>query len=142
MSEIKRANLALRARHPGLTPEALEPIYYREALAFIREQPMAWAGLMARKVFYSGCPNRPFVPAALPRRTSGRRSVSYVGVLPFAVLGLVGLVRRGRAPMPLVLLAVGVRAGVARVLPGERYRIPVADPALLVCRRRLAGARG
>jgi len=45
--------------HPGLTPEALEPIYYREALAFIRDQPSAWAWLMLRKVFYTVVPVGP-----------------------------------------------------------------------------------
>ena len=34
--QLKRENVALRARHAGLTPEELEPIYYREARRFIR----------------------------------------------------------------------------------------------------------
>jgi hypothetical protein len=128
---IKRANLALRNRHPGLTPEQMEPVYYREALTFIREQPGAWLGLMARKVFYTIVPIGPSYRLHSPLYF-GASVVSYLGVLPFGVLGLAGLARRGKVPEPLVLLALSsILVGLV-FFPSERYRIPVLDPALLV----------
>lgn len=57
--DLKRANVALREAHPGLTAEQLEPIYYREAWSFIRQQPLSWAWLMLRKAFYTVVPIGP-----------------------------------------------------------------------------------
>jgi 4-amino-4-deoxy-L-arabinose transferase-like glycosyltransferase len=128
---IKRANLALRERHPGLTPEELEPVYYREALAFIREQPGAWALLMARKVFYTVVPFGPSYRLHSPLYF-GASVLSYLGVLPFGILGLIRLVRRGTVPVPLVLLAASSVLLCLVFFPQERFRIPVLDPALLV----------
>ena len=130
--EIKRANLALRARHPGMTPEALEPIYYREAATFIRDQPLAWAWLMLRKVFYTVVPVGPSYRLHSPLYF-GASLLSYLSVLPFALLGLAGLSRRGSLPVPLLLLAAAsLLAGIV-FFPQERFRIPIVDPALLVC---------
>jgi 4-amino-4-deoxy-L-arabinose transferase-like glycosyltransferase len=130
--DIKRANAALRARFPGLAPEALEPIYYREALAFIRDQPSAWAWLMLRKVFYTVVPVGPSY-----RLHSGlyfgASLLSYLSVLPFALLGLAGLRRRGTLPGPLLLLALASVLACVVFFPQERFRIPIVDPALLVC---------
>ena len=39
--DLKRAELAFRAGHPGLTPEQLEPLYYRDAFVWIRGHPGA-----------------------------------------------------------------------------------------------------
>src|SRR5690606_34978061 len=55
--DIKRDNLRLRAAHPGWTPEELEAVYYREALASIGADPLRWLTLLPRKAFYL------FVPA-------------------------------------------------------------------------------
>lgn len=129
--QLKRENVALRARHPGLSPEALEPIYYREALQFIRERPGAWMALMARKVFYTVVPVGPSyrLHSAL---YYGASALSYLAVLPFALLGLAALVRAGRLPVPLLLLAASACLVGLVFFPQERFRIPVLDPTLLV----------
>jgi 4-amino-4-deoxy-L-arabinose transferase-like glycosyltransferase len=129
--QLKRENVALRARHAGLTPEELEPIYYREAWRFIREQPVAWAGLMARKAFYAIVPVGPSyrLHSAL---YFGASVVSYLAVLPFALMGVWRLARAGRLPVPLLLLAASSFLVCLVFFPQERFRIPVVDPALLV----------
>ena len=129
--QLKRENVALRARHPGLSPEELEPIYYREAMRFIRDQPAAWAGLMLRKVFYSVVPVGPSyrLHSAL---YFGASVVSYLAVLPFALMGLGRLARAGRVPVPLLLLAASSLLVCLVFFPQERFRIPVVDPTLLV----------
>jgi len=129
--DLKRANVALRAQHPGMTPEALEPIYYREAMRFIRERPGAWMRLLARKAFYTVVPTGPSyrLHSAL---YFGASAASYLAVLPFALLGLAGLARRGRMPAPLLLLAASSLLVCLVFFPQERFRIPVVDPALLV----------
>jgi hypothetical protein len=129
--QLKRANLALRARNPGLTPEELEPIYYREALQFIREQPSAWAVLMVRKAFYTVVPIGPSyrLHSAL---YFGASVVSYLAVLPFAVLGFLSLARGGRLPVPLLLLAASSVLVCLVFFPQERFRIPLVDPTILV----------
>jgi 4-amino-4-deoxy-L-arabinose transferase-like glycosyltransferase len=129
--QLKRENVALRARHAGLTPEELEPIYYREALGFIREQPLAWAALMARKTFYAIVPIGPSyrLHSAL---YFGASVVSYLAVLPFALMGLARLARAGRLPVPLLLLAASSFLVCLVFFPQERFRIPVVDPTLLV----------
>jgi len=129
---IKRANLALRAQHPGMTPEALEPIYYREALTFIREQPLAWAWLMLRKAFYTIVPVGPSYRLHSPLYFAAS-VVSYLSVLPFALLGVAGLRRRGRLPVPLLLLAGASVLACLVFFPQERFRIPIVDPVLVVC---------
>jgi hypothetical protein len=129
--QLKRENVALRARHPGLTPEELEPIYVRETLRFIREQPGAWAWLIARKAFYAVVPVGPSyrLHSAL---YFGASVVSYLAVLPFALMGLVRLARSGRLPVPLLLLAASSFLVCLVFFPQERFRIPIVDPALLV----------
>jgi 4-amino-4-deoxy-L-arabinose transferase-like glycosyltransferase len=129
--QLKRENVALRARHAGLTPEELEPIYYREARRFIREQPVAWARLMARKAFYAIVPVGPSyrLHSAL---YFGASVVSYLAVLPFALMGLARLARAGRLPVPLLLLAASSFLVCLVFFPQERFRIPVVDPTLLV----------
>ncbi len=129
--QLKRENVALRARHPGLTPEELEPLYYRDALRFIREQPVAWAGLMMRKAFYTVVPVGPSyrLHSAL---YYGASLLSYLAVLPFALAGFVRLARAGRLPVPLLLLAGSSFLVCLVFFPQERFRIPVVDPTLLV----------
>ena len=129
--QLKRENVALRARHAGLTPEELEPIYYREARRFIREQPVAWARLMARKAFYAIVPIGPSyrLHSAL---YFGASVVSYLAVLPFALMGVARLAGTGRLPVPLLLLAASSFLVCLVFFPQERFRIPVVDPTLLV----------
>ena len=129
--QLKRENVALRARHAGLTPEELEPIYYREARRFIREHPVAWAQLLARKAFYAVVPLGPSyrLHSAL---YFGASVASYLAVLPFALMGLARLARAGRLPVPLLLLAASSFLVCLVFFPQERFRIPVVDPTLLV----------
>lgn len=129
--DIKRANLALRARHPGSTPEALEPIYYQEALRFIADQPGAWVRLMFRKVYYAVVP---FGPSYRLHSTLyfGASAASYLAVLPFGLMGLAALRRRGSLPAPLLVLAAASLLVCVVFFPQERFRIPVVDPTLLV----------
>jgi 4-amino-4-deoxy-L-arabinose transferase-like glycosyltransferase len=129
--DLKRANLALRAQHPGLTPEALEPVYYGQALQFIRDRPGAWAQLLLRKAFYTIVPLGPSYRLHSPLYF-GASAVSYLAVLPFALLGIAGLRRHGTLPVPLLLLAAASLLVGLVFFPQERFRIPVVDPALLV----------
>jgi 4-amino-4-deoxy-L-arabinose transferase-like glycosyltransferase len=127
--DIKRANVEFRAAHPGLSPEQLEPLYYRDAFAWIASNPGRFALLIARKAFYTVVPIGPSYRShsALYLWAS---VVAYLAVLPFGVLGLV---RRFAAPQALLLLAASsVLAGLI-FFPQERFRIPVIDPALIVC---------
>lgn len=128
---LKRANVELRARHPGKTPEELEPVYYREAWRFIGEQPAAWAGLLARKAFYTLVPVGPSYRLHSTRYFAAS-ALSYAAVLPFALLGLAALRRRGEMPVPLLLLAASSLVVCLVFFPQERFRIPVVDPTLLV----------
>jgi 4-amino-4-deoxy-L-arabinose transferase-like glycosyltransferase len=138
--EIKRANLALRAQHPGLTPEELEPVYYREALSFIASRPVQWSWLMVRKAFYSIVPIGPSYRLHSPLYFWGS-VLPYLAILPFAVLGLVDSVRRRRTPETLLLLGVAsVLVGLV-FFPQERFRIPVIDPMLVVLAACWLGGR-
>lgn len=129
--DLKRANVAFRASHAGLTPEALEPIYVREAMRFIREQPAAWAWLMTRKLFYTIVPLGPSYRLHSTLYFSASVA-SYLMVLPFAVLGLARLRLHGDLPAPLLLLAASSVLVCLAFFPQERFRIPVIDPTLLV----------
>ncbi len=57
--EIARANTVLRTQYLSLSEEEMEPIYYREALAWIRRHPIDWLRLEARKAFYTVVPLGP-----------------------------------------------------------------------------------
>ena len=57
--DIRRAQLALEAAHPGASVQQLDSIYYREALGFIASHPLGWIGLLARKAFYTVVPIGP-----------------------------------------------------------------------------------
>jgi hypothetical protein len=129
---IKLDNQALRARHPGLTEEQMEPIYYREAFAWIRAHPFDWLVLEAKKLFYLVVPVGPSYALHSPRYywTS---IASYGLVLPFAIAGFVALgPRRGRSPA-LWLMAVSAVAVCLVFFPQERFRIPTIDPTLIIC---------
>ena len=131
--EIKRAELAFRAAHPGLTPEQLEPLYYRDALAWIRANPAAWLTLMARKAFYTVVPLGPSY-AVHSSRYIAASVIPYALVLAAAVAGA----RRARrtpgrpAVEPLWLMAASTIAAGLIFFPQERFRLPVIDPALIV----------
>jgi len=131
--EIKRAELAFRAAHPGLTPEQLEPLYYRDALAWIRAHPGAWLALTARKAFYTIVPIGPSY-AVHSARYIAASVIPYALVLAAAAAGA----RRVRhlphrcAVEPLWLMAASTIAAGLIFFPQERFRLPVIDPALIV----------
>jgi Dolichyl-phosphate-mannose-protein mannosyltransferase len=130
--DLKRAELAFRAAHPGLTPEQLEPLYYRDALAWIRSAPGAWLALEARKAFYTIVPAGPSY-AVHSVKYYAASVVSYGLALAAAIAG----VRRWRtigAPgglEPLWLLAAATVLAGLIFFPQERFRLPAIDPALV-----------
>jgi len=129
---LKLANRDLRARHAGLTPEQLEPVYYREAFAAIAQQPVRWMGLLARKAFYFWVPIGPSYTLHSTRYRLAT-TVPYLLLLPFAVLGAFNLMRRPTTPRALFLLALSSFIAAIVFFPQERFRIPVLDPTLIVC---------
>lgn len=129
---IKIAELQFRAAHPDLSAEALEPIYYRDALNWIRSDPGAWLWLLARKAFYTVVPAGPSY-AVHSRKYVVASAAAYLMILSAAVAGAWRWRKTGRAgPVPLWLMAAStVLAGLV-FFPQERFRIPVIDPALIV----------
>jgi 4-amino-4-deoxy-L-arabinose transferase-like glycosyltransferase len=129
---IKEAELRFRREHPGLTPEELEPLYYRDALQHIRSHPGWWLGLVARKAFYTVVPIGPsYALHSLRYRVAS--IAPYLLILPFAAIGARRLWRSRHPPIALFLLgAASVLVGLV-FFPQERFRIPVIDPLLIVC---------
>jgi len=134
--DIKVAEIEFRARHPGLTAEQLEPLYYRDALGYVARHPVWWVGLLARKLFYT------FVPAGPSYRLhstlyAASSIASYLLLVPFAIAGL----RANRRPDALFLLAASAVIVCVLFFPQERFRIPVIDPTLIVCAGLFAADR-
>jgi 4-amino-4-deoxy-L-arabinose transferase-like glycosyltransferase len=134
--EIKRAEIDFRARHPGMTAEQLEPQYYREAVGYISQHPLWWAGLLARKLFYTFVPVGPSytLHSTLYAATS---IASYLLLVPFAIAGA----RLKHRPDALFLLAASAVIVCVLFFPQERFRIPVIDPTLIVCAGLFAADR-
>jgi 4-amino-4-deoxy-L-arabinose transferase-like glycosyltransferase len=130
--ELKRANLALRAQHPTLSEEQMEPVYYEEALAWIRAHPGQWLTLEARKLFYLIVPIGPSYRLH-SHRYYAASLISYALVLPPALLGLWRLGVRRRLAPGLWLLGASAVATSLVFFPQERFRIPIIDPVLIVC---------
>ncbi len=137
---LKEAELAWRRAHADLTPDTLEPLYYRDALDWIRQHPARWIQLEGRKLFYTIVPIGPsyrlhsakyFAASAIP----------YVALLGPAAAGAWILWRRGRPPMALWLMALSTVIAGLLFFPQERFRIPVIDPALIVTAAALAGRK-
>jgi 4-amino-4-deoxy-L-arabinose transferase-like glycosyltransferase len=129
---LKVANQELRARHPDLTEEQMEPVYFRESLTWMREHPVDWLRLMTKKVFYLVVPIGPSYTLHSTRYYAA--SVVSLGLLlPLATVGLWRLgSRRGRL-VGMWLLAAAAVATCLVFFPQERFRIPVLDPALILC---------
>ena len=159
--ELKRAELAFRASHPDLSAEQLEPFYYRDALSWIRRDPVAWLALMARKAFYCVVPIGPSYALHSPRYRAAS-ALSYLLVLSAALVGAwrwraavrpradqtsgrdaedMAAVDYGPSPAPLWLLAAATVAAGLVFFPQERFRLPVIDPALIVTAALPAGLR-
>ena len=138
--QLKSAEIAFRRAHEPSTPEALEPLYYRDALAWIRAHPGAWAALEARKLFFTVVPIGPSY-ALHSARYRIASAGSYLLVLPFAAAGAWRLRHRSAAAAPLWLMAAATVIAGLVFFPQERFRIPVIDPALIVSAAMLAGLR-
>jgi hypothetical protein len=128
---IKEAEIAFRSAHGNLPAAELEPLYYRDALAYIAGHPGWWLALLAKKAFYT------FVPIG-PSYTLHSSRYLLASVIPYAVLaplafiGLATLVRRGGAATPLLLLGSSVVITGLVFFPQERFRIPVIDPIVII----------
>ena len=144
--DLKRAELAFRSAHPGLTPEQLEPLYYRDALAWIRSDPVAWLSLLARKAFYTVVPLGPSYAVHSPRYRVASVA-SFLLILPMAIYGAwrwrpaTGLRAGGPKPAALWLMAAATVVAGLVFFPQERFRMPVIDPALIVTAALPAGLR-
>jgi len=128
---IKRDNQRFRAAHPGLSPEQLEPLYYREAMQAIARDPMWWAGLVARKLFYTWVPVGPSYTLH-SKRYFVASVVSYGLLLAAGLAGALIVARRRRWPTAMGLLLASAILVCVVFFPQERFRIPVIDPALIV----------
>ena len=137
---LKQRNLEFRARHAGLSEEALEPLYYREALGFIAADPLWWLGLEARKFWYTWMPFGPSYRLHSPLYFWAS-ALSLLFVLPLAVIGLVQAPVGTRPAALLALAASSVLVGLV-FFPQERFRLPVLDPALLASASLMAARRG
>jgi 4-amino-4-deoxy-L-arabinose transferase-like glycosyltransferase len=128
---IKRDNQRLRAMHPDLSPEALEPVYYREAIDAIRADPAWWIGLECKKLFFLFVPIGPsyMLHSRLYRLATW---MSYGLLLPFGVAGLARHWRQRAGPAALWLLFASAVLVCLIFLPQERFRIPVVDPVLII----------
>ena len=128
---IKLAELEFRRAHEGLSAEALEPHYYRDALRHIRADPLWWLGLLARKAFFTVVPAGPSY-AVHSARYRIASIASYLLLLPFAVYGFRVLRRADEPPVALGLLVLSSVVVCLIFFPQERFRVPVLDPALIV----------
>jgi len=130
--ELKRAEVEFRRAHSGLTGDELEPLYYRDAMTFIREQPGRWLALLARKAFFTLVPIGPSY-ALHSARYRVASVASYLLLLPFAAAGARRLWGSPRRPTALFLLAASAILVCLVFFPQERFRIPVIDPTLIIC---------
>jgi hypothetical protein len=139
--DIKRAELAFRGAHADLTPEQMEPLYYRDALEWIRSDPAAWLALLARKAFYTVVPLGPSY-AVHSARYRVASVASYLLILTAAIAGAWRWPSRTMgAPVALWLMTAATVAAGLVFFPQERFRIPVIDPALIVTAALRAGLR-
>jgi hypothetical protein len=128
---LKFANQELRARHPQLNEEQMEPVYYQESLGWIREHPGDWIWLLARKVFYLAVPIGPSYTLHSPRYYWAS-VLSYGVLLPLAAVGGWRLGSRRSRLAGMWILAAAAVATCLVFFPQERFRIPVIDPALIL----------
>jgi hypothetical protein len=128
---IKLDNQRLRAAHPGLSEEAMEPVYYREALAWVAQHPVQWLWLEARKVFYLIVPTGPSYTLH-SARYYWATVVPYGLVLTLALLALPRLMNDLPRIPGVWLLAISAVLTSLIFFPQERFRIPVIDPTLIV----------
>jgi Dolichyl-phosphate-mannose-protein mannosyltransferase len=137
--ELKRAELEFRNRYATLSAEEREPLYYRDAFAWIASHPAAWAALLCRKAFFTIVPFGPSYTLHSTKYVMASAG-GYLLLLPPALVGAWWL-GRGRAPVALWLMAASTVFVSLVFFPQERFRIPVIDPALIVSAAGLAAPR-
>lgn len=138
---IKLDNARLRDAHPGLTEEAMEPVYYREALRWIAAHPARWLGLELRKAFYLVVPTGP----SYTLHSARYQVASIAPYLLVSTLAALVLLRRSLVLQRTTGLWLLVASAVVSALvffPQERFRIPVIDPALVILAGTWFGSRG
>lgn len=128
---LKEAELAFRRAHAHLTPEELEPIYYRDALASIAADPLWWMGLVARKAFYTVVPVGPSYTLHSTRYWAAS-VVPYALLLPCALVGLRRWWTSDSGQAAVLLLGLSAVVTGLVFFPQERFRIPVIDPVLII----------
>ena len=138
--EMKRARNALEAAHPGASAQVMDAVYYGEAFRFIRGRPLDWALLEAKKLFYTVVPIGPSYLLHSRLYLAGSW-LPYVVLAPFAAIGLARLGRRATRLWPVLLLAASVVIMNLAFFPQERFRIPIIDPALIICASACVAAR-
>jgi 4-amino-4-deoxy-L-arabinose transferase-like glycosyltransferase len=137
---MKQARNALEATHAGRSPQEMDAVYYREALEFIRTRPWSWALLEGKKLFYTVVPIGPsYLLHSLRYRLASW--VTWAALASFGVAGLWRLGTRASVLWPLLLLALSAVLMNLVFFPQERFRIPVIDPALIVCAAACAAPR-
>jgi hypothetical protein len=87
---LKLANQALRARHPGLNEEQMEPVYYQESFDWIRANPAAWIGADVQEAVLTSSSRlaRRTRPGALATRYYAASLISVGLLVPLAAIGL------------------------------------------------------
>jgi 4-amino-4-deoxy-L-arabinose transferase-like glycosyltransferase len=130
--ELRLEQIAFEARHPGLSVEQLDSLYYREVIDYVVAHPLWWIALEAKKLFYT------IVPVGPSYRLHSTKYfvaslVSYLALLPFAFGGIWKMARGASQPRALWLMAGSAMVVSVLFFPQERFRIPILDPTLVVC---------
>lgn len=126
---------AERRTRSKMSPEEVSRFWFAEGFAFIREQPLRWAVLMLRKLWFAfSAPEggsfgddfddfRQFSGVlALPAARFGT-------IVPLALVGLASAVRRRQLLLPAIVL--GCLAGILPFFVAGRYRLMLAPPMIV-----------
>ena len=130
--ELKRGYDTIIREHADLSPSDLERLFYREAVTWMREHPLDWIVLLAKKCFYFWVPVGPSFSSHSRLYWIGH-AASYLSLLPFAVAGFWRVVRQPSQPVVLWALAAATLLTSLIFFPLPRYRIPIFDPVMIVC---------
>ena len=128
---LKAAELEFRRAHAELTPEQLEPLYYRDALRYIASDPLGWVALLVQKGFYTVIPAGPSYTLHSTRYRAAS-VIPYVLLLPWGVMGVWRVWRSPGRPTAVLLLGLSAVLTGLVFFPQERFRIPVIDPVLVI----------